>query len=155
VNVTEHCDEPRLQEPPLLKEPVEFDVNVTVPVGDEPDTEARTVVGELTVTDDGVSVSVVVVVGLVTVRMACPALEVLFWSPLYVAVILTGPAVGVNVTEHVPDTSVQEFTVKEPEPVNVANDTVPVGDVPVTVTETVVGTPTLTDDGVSVSVVFD
>ena len=68
--MTEHCDEPpSVQEPPLLKEPVEFDANVTAPVGDEPDTEARTVVGELTVTVDGESVRVVVVVGLVTVRV--------------------------------------------------------------------------------------
>ena len=36
MNVTEHCEEPSVQEPPLLKEPVEFDVNDTVPVGDEP-----------------------------------------------------------------------------------------------------------------------
>jgi len=93
------------------------------------------------------------VVGLVTVRVDWPELAVLFKSPPYVAVILTGPVVGVNVTVHVPDTSVQEFTLKEPEPVVVVNVTVPVGDVPVTETETVVGTPTLTDDGESVTMV--
>ena len=57
-------------------------------------------------------------------------------------------------TEHVPDTSVQEFTLKEPEPPGTINDTIPVGDEPDTVTETVVGTPTLTDDGESVTVVI-
>jgi len=43
---------------------------------------------------------------------------------------------------------------KEPEPPEAVNDTVSNGNkMPDTVTETVVGTPTLTDDGVSVSVV--
>jgi len=59
---------------------------------------------------------------------------------------------GVNVTVHVPDTSVQEPRLKEPVEF-VANVTEPVGDEPVTETETVVGTPTLTDDGESVRVV--
>jgi len=57
------------------------------------------------------------------------------------------------VTEHVPDTSVQEFTLKEPEPPGTINDTIPVGDEPDTVTETVVGLLRLTDDGESVMTV--
>jgi len=61
----------------------------------------------------------------------------------------------VNVTEHVPDTSEQEPPLlKEPEPPGTINDTIPDGDVPVTVTETVVGLLMLTDDGVNVITVF-
>jgi len=61
----------------------------------------------------------------------------------------------VNVTEHVPSTSTQEFVLKEPEPAGTLNDTASSGNkIPVTVTETVVGTPTLTDDGESVTVVI-
>ena len=156
MNVTEHFEELSVQEPLLLKEPVEFAVKDTVPVGDEPDTVASTVVGELTVTDDGESVRVVVVVALFTVRVDCPELAVLIRSPLKFPVMTTEPAVdGVNVTEHVPSTSTQEFVLKEPEPAGTLNDTASSGNkIPVTVTETVVGTPTLTDDGESVTVVI-
>ena len=72
----------------------------------------------MTVTDDGVSVRVVVVVALFTVRVDSPESDALIRSPLKFPVITTEPADdGVNVTEHVPSTSVQEFTLKEPEPV--------------------------------------
>jgi len=59
----------------------------------------------------------------------------------------------VNVTVHVPDTSVQEPRLKEPEPPGAVNVTEPVGDEPVTETETVVGLLRLADDGVNVRVV--
>ena len=81
VNVTEHFEELSVQEPPLLKEPVELDVKDTVPDGDEPDTVARTVVELLRFTDDGESVTRVVVVALVTVRVDWPELAALFVLP--------------------------------------------------------------------------
>ena len=58
---------------------------------------------------------------------------------------------GVNVTEQEPETRVQELVLNEPD--GALNDTEPVGDEPVTVTETVVEPPIVIDDGVSVSVV--
>ena len=60
------------------------------------------------------------------------------------------PAVGVNVTEHLEELSVQVDALRVPVEF-VVNDTVPDGDVPVTVTETVVGLLMLTDDGESVT----
>jgi len=80
VNVTEHFEELSVQVD-ALREPVEFVVNDTVPDGDEPDTVTETVVGELTVTDDGESVTRVVVVALVTVRVDWPELAALFVLP--------------------------------------------------------------------------
>ena len=56
-------------------------------------------------------------------------------------------------TEQEPELSVQELGLNVPDAGNALNDTVPVGDEPVTVAVTVVGLPTLTDDGVSVTVV--
>ncbi|SMH72155.1 protein of unknown function [Candidatus Nitrosotalea okcheonensis] len=81
MNVTEHFAELSVQEPALLKEPVEFDANVTVPVGDEPVTETETVVGIPTLTDDGKSVRVVVVDTLFTVSVDWPELAALVASP--------------------------------------------------------------------------
>ena len=60
---------------------------------------------------------------------------------------------GVNVTLQVPELSVHEFVLNEPDPPGTLNDTVPVGTRPVTETVTVVGFPTLTVDGESVTVV--
>jgi len=130
-------------------------VNVTVPVGDKPDTETETVVGTPTSTDDGESVSVVVADTGVTVRVFVVELAALFASPLYFPVITTEPADdGVNLTEHIAvEFSVQVDALKEPGLPGTVNVTVPVGDKPDTETETVVGTPTSTDDGESVSVV--
>ena len=79
----------------------------------------------------------------------------LFVLPLYFPVITTEPADdGVNVTEHIAvELSVQVAALRVPDPFGIVNDTVPVGDEPVTETETLVWTPTLTDDGESVRVV--
>ena len=156
VNVTKHFAVEFSVHVAALREPVEFVVNDTVPDGDNPAIETEILDGELTVTDDGESVRVVVVVALFTVRVDCPELAVLIRSPLKFPVMTTEPAVdGVNVTEHVPSTSTQEFVLKEPEPAGTLNDTASSGNkIPVTVTETVVGTPTLTDDGESVTVVI-
>ena len=60
-----------------------------------------------------------------------------------------------NVTEQVPELSVQECVLNDPEPPGALNDTVPAGDRPVTETETVVGLPIVTDDGVSVTAVVE
>jgi xanthine dehydrogenase iron-sulfur cluster and FAD-binding subunit A len=69
--------------------------------------------------------------------------------------MITGTAdVGVNVTLHVPELSVHELALNDPNP-SVLNDTVPEGDEPVTVTVTVVGLLTLTVDGERVTVVAD
>ena len=84
-----------------LKEPVEFAVNDTVPVGDEPDIVVRTVVELLRLTDDGVSVTRVVVVDLVTVRVDWPrACCVVCITTIVCSDNTEPPAVGVNVTEH-------------------------------------------------------
>ena len=69
VNVTEHLAVELSVQVAALRVPVELVVNDTVPDGDEPVTETETVVGELTVTVDGESVTRVVVVDLVTVRV--------------------------------------------------------------------------------------
>ena len=58
---------------------------------------------------------------------------------------------GVNVTEQVPETSVQVLALNDPD--GALSETVPVGEKPVTETDTVVGVPTFTDDGVSVTAV--
>ena len=62
---------------------------------------------------------------------------------------------GVNVTLQVPELSVHEFVLNEPDPPVEVRDTVPVGDEPVTETVTVVGLLTLTDDGERVTLVVD
>ena len=69
VNVTEHLAVELSVQVAALRVPVELVVNDTVPVGDEPVTETETVVGLLRLTDDGESVTRVVVVDLVTVRV--------------------------------------------------------------------------------------
>jgi len=155
VNVTEHFAVEFSVQVAALRVPVEFVVNDTVPDGDKPDTETEILDGELTVTDDGESVSVVVVNTLFTVRVDWPELAALFVLPLYFPVITTEPADdGVNLTEHIAvEFSVQVDALKEPGLPGTVNVTVPVGDKPDTETETVVGTPTSTDDGESVSVV--
>ena len=69
VNVTEHLAVELSVQVAALRVPVELVVNDTVPVGDNPATETETVVGLLRLTDDGESVTRVVVVDLVTVRV--------------------------------------------------------------------------------------
>ena len=56
-----------------------------------------------------------------------------------------------NVTEQVPELSVHVFVLNDPD--GALSDTVPVGDEPVTETDTVVEPPMLIDDGVSVTAV--
>ena len=80
VNVTEHFEELSVQVD-ALREPVEFVVNDTVPDGDEPDTVTETVVGLLRLTDDGESVTRVVVVDFVTSRVDMLELAASFVSP--------------------------------------------------------------------------
>jgi len=64
-----------------LKEPNPSDVNDTVPDGDTPVTETDTVDDPPTVTDDGLSDTVVVVVACVTVMALLLRLWRLFASP--------------------------------------------------------------------------
>jgi len=155
VNVTKHFAVEFSVHVAALREPVEFVVNDTVPDGDNPAIETEILDGELTVTDDGESVRVVVVNTLFTVRVDCPELAALFVLPLYFPVIITEPAVdGVNVTEHIAvELRLQVAGLREPDPLGTVNVTVPVGDKPDTETETLVETPTSTDDGESVTVV--
>jgi len=80
VNVTEHLEELSVQVD-ALRVPVEFVVNDTVPDGDVPVTVTETVVGLLMLTDDGESVTRVVVVALVTVRVDMLELAASFVSP--------------------------------------------------------------------------
>jgi hypothetical protein len=58
------------------------------------------------------------------------------------------------VTLHVPELSVHELVLNEPDPPVDVNDIVPVGDEPVTATVTVVGLLTLTVDGERETVVL-
>ena len=73
----------------------------------------------------------------------------MFGSPEYVAVIETDPADdGVYATAHVPEWSIHDVEL------NVCvlllvNDTVPVGDIPLIVTDTTEELPTVIDDSVS------
>jgi len=80
VYVTEH--EPLLSIVQELGEKVpDGALNDTVPVGENPDTWAVTVVVPPTGTDDGLSETVVVVSDLTTVNAELPELATLFASP--------------------------------------------------------------------------
>jgi len=81
VNVTEHFAVEFSVQVDALRVPVEFVVNDTVPDGDVPVTVTETVVGLLMLTDDGESVTRVVVVALVTVRVDMLELAASFVSP--------------------------------------------------------------------------
>jgi hypothetical protein len=91
---------------------------------------------------------VVVVIALLTSRENVPELAVLLESPPYDPLIVTGESEedGVYFTEHDPDE--REHVVEENSPCpDVDQDTVPVGDVPVTVAVQVVALPESTGEG--------
>ena len=87
--------------------------------------------------------------------MFVPWLPALFWSPLYVAVMVGSAAVSKYITWHCPDEMVQGFEVNEPDEELVLKSTVPDGlNPPVIVAVHVVCCPTTKDghDAVAVGV---
>ena len=131
-----------------LNEPVLLLVNDIVPLGRNPVTWAVTRLVEPTATEDGASDTVVVVVAGATVNALLLEIDILFISPEYVAVI-DGVPVDDEVydTEHAPLDRVHELVENVPD--GALNDTVPVGENPVTWAVTVVVPPAVTDDGLS------
>jgi len=91
---------------------------------------------------------VVVVAGWLTVTCAVPWLPALFWSPLYVAVMVGVPtALSVYITWHCDEAIVQELVVNDPVDELVPKLKVPVGlNPPVSVAVHVVVDPAANDE---------